>query len=533
MKWRYLLFAIAVLAGVLLRLPQLGLRPMHVDEAVHAIKFGDLLERHAYRYDPVEYHGPTLNYFSLVPAYLASETTLARVHESTLRMVPVFFGVLLILLPLLIDDTVSPFVLVAALLTAVSPAMVFYSRYYIQEMLLVCFTFGAIVSVIRYLHGQKIGWAVLTGVCLGLMHATKETSIIAVGAMGAAATGVMMLRPRTERNLARIPSAHILIALLSAIVTSVLFFSSFLGNWQGVTDSLATYATYFGRAGDKTLHQHPWYYYLSMLYFSHEAGGPVWTESVILDLGIVGLFFTLPRWDSRKGSERDLGRFFAFYAILMTVIYSIIPYKTPWSMLGFLHAWIIVAAIGFSRLWSLASGRLARTVLVVLLVISGSHLAWQASLANFRYYDDPVNPYVYAQAVDDIVTVADAVRNIAHSAPEGEEMPVQVICEGDDYWPLPWYLRSLTNVGYWNHMGTELIPTPVILASPEVEDALLKKLYESPPPGERYLYVPLFATRMDIRPGKEIRGYVRHDVWEKYQQERLAQAPLVKRPFGP
>ena len=206
MKWRYLLFAIAVLAGVLLRLPRLDLRPMHVDEAVHAIKFGDLLERHAYRYDPVEYHGPTLNYISLIPARLMSESTLSQVHEATLRSVPVFFGVLLLFLPLLIGDIRSPFVIVAALLTAVSPAMVFYSRYYIQEMPLVCFTFGLIVSAVRYLHGRKIGWAVLAGISLGLMHATKETSIIAVGALGAAAAGVLILKPVSERTPPAYPS---------------------------------------------------------------------------------------------------------------------------------------------------------------------------------------------------------------------------------------------------------------------------------------------------------------------------------------
>ena len=105
-------------------------------------------------------------------------------------------------------------------------------------------------------------------------------------------------------------------------------------------------------------------------------------------------------------------------------------------------------------------------------------------------------------------------------------MPVQVICPEDDYWPLPWYLRSLTKVGYWNIVSAELTPTPVILASPEVEESLLKKLYESPPPGERGLYVPLFATRMDLRPGKEIRGYVRHDVWERYQRDRQGTTPM-------
>jgi uncharacterized protein (TIGR03663 family) len=528
MKWRYLLFAIVVLAGVLLRLPRLDLRPLHVDEAVHAVKFGELLERHTYRYDPVEYHGPTLNYFTLIPARLASETTLIQVHEGTLRIVPVAFGILLILLPLLIDRSLPPFVLVATLLTAVSPAMVFYSRYYIQEMLLVSFTFGAIVSALRYFGDRKWGWAALAGIFLGLMHATKETSIIAFGAMIAAAAGVVLLRPREERNWPRVSPAHALVALSCAAATSVLFFSSLFTNWQGVVDSFATYGTYFGRAGDKGLHQHPWHYYLSMLFFSHTEGGPVWTEAIILDLGALALVLLFLRGNAGGSVDRDRGRFFALYALIMTFIYSAIPYKTPWSMVGFLHAFIILAAIGFDRLWSLASGRIARGLLVVLLAVAALHLAWQASLANYRYYDDPVNPYVYAQAVDDVVTVADIVKNVARSTPEGDAMPIQVICTGDDYWPLPWYLRSFSRVGWWSSVQQDLVPTPVILASPDVESALLIRLYESPPPGERSLYVPLFDRRMDLRPGIEIRGYVRHDVWENYQREQVAQATIRK-----
>lgn len=522
MKWRYLLFAFAVLAGVLLRLPRLDLRPMHVDEAVHAIKFGDLLERHAYRYDPVEYHGPTLNYFTLVPAFLASERTLVQVREATLRIVPVFFGVLLILLPLLIDKAPSSFVLVAALFTAVSPAMVFYSRYYIQEMLLVCFTFGAIVLAIRYLRDRKVGWAIAAGVCLGLMHATKETSIIALGCMGMAALGVAILRPRSERVGAPVPLMHILLALLCAALTSVLFFSSFLTNWQGVIDSVATYSTYVGRAGARTLHNHPWYYYLSMLFFSHAQGGPVWTEGIILDLAALGLVLVVLRWKSKRGFESGVERFFALFAIFLTIAYSAIPYKTPWSMLGFLQALIILAAIGFAQLWSLVWSRPVRMLLAALVVMGAAHLAWQSGLANYRYYNDPINPYVYAQSVDDVVAIADTMKSLARSMADGESLPVQVVCTGDDYWPLPWYLRSFSHVGWWDSIGRDFAPTPVILASPDLEDSLLRKLYEAPPPGERFLYVPLFASRMELRPGKEIRGYVRHDVWEKHKKHQIS-----------
>ena len=213
-----------VLAGVLLRLPRLDLRPLHVDEAVHAVKFGDLLERHTYRYDPVEYHGPTLNYFTLIPARLASEATLIQVHERTLRIVPVVFGILLILLPVLIDESLPPFILVAALLTGLSGNGV-YSRYYIQEMLLVSFTFGAIASALRYFQDRKWGWAALAGIFLGLMHATKETSIIALGCNDCRGGGSHSVAAPGGTNLAAGFPAHALVALICAAATSVLFFS--------------------------------------------------------------------------------------------------------------------------------------------------------------------------------------------------------------------------------------------------------------------------------------------------------------------
>ena len=53
-----------ILAGAAfaLRWPALDQRPFHNDEAVNAVKFGELWENGIYRYDPHEYHGPTLHY---------------------------------------------------------------------------------------------------------------------------------------------------------------------------------------------------------------------------------------------------------------------------------------------------------------------------------------------------------------------------------------------------------------------------------------------------------------------------------------
>ena len=61
-RWVLLLLLIAAGIALLLRCPMLGLRPMHNDEGVNAVKFGQLWTTGVYQYDPNEHHGPTLIY---------------------------------------------------------------------------------------------------------------------------------------------------------------------------------------------------------------------------------------------------------------------------------------------------------------------------------------------------------------------------------------------------------------------------------------------------------------------------------------
>jgi len=513
----------ATVFAVALRLPQLKQRPMHGDEAVHAFKFGELLEEGLYCYDPNEYHGPTLNYLTLIPARLSGAQKLTEISETTLRIVPVFFGAVLVLLLLLVADGLGRASAVcAAVLTAVSPAMVFYSRYYIQEMLLVCFTFGVIVSGYRYAKNKNIWWALLTGVFLGLCHSTKETCIIAFGSMMLALLLMRLMRSRQNGfvlNSKVVKPSHIVAGLVAAVVVSGLFYSSFLSNPGGVLDSARTYTTYFNRAGQNQLHIHPWYYYLKMLIYSRCGTGAIWSEALIVLLAVVG-FIVAIRGKGLAGVNFHLLRFIAFYTLVMTVAYSVIPYKTPWCLLGFLHGMIVLAGVGALTVIKVVPNILVNVLVGLLLVIGGVHLGRQGYLSNYKYYADSRNPYVYAHPTTDVFAITERVEELAGVHPDGYEMQIQFICPGGDYWPFPWYLRSFPNVWWWDRIDERVLPAPVIIASPSVEPELLV-FFDMPPPGKKDLYVPLFDRYMELRPQVELRGYVTKDLWDSYQQYLL------------
>src|SRR3954465_11109802 len=92
--------ALLAAAGIALglRCPRLNERPMHNDEGVNAVKFGELWTHGVYKYDPAEYHGPTLPYATLLINRLTGARDYVHIGELRLRIVPAFFGSALVLL---------------------------------------------------------------------------------------------------------------------------------------------------------------------------------------------------------------------------------------------------------------------------------------------------------------------------------------------------------------------------------------------------------------------------------------------------
>jgi uncharacterized protein (TIGR03663 family) len=205
--------ATVLFVAALLRVVELELKPLHHDEGVNGFFLLGLLRHGSYQYNPTNYHGPTLYYFTLPLAYFADSQHFLSTW--VLRAVTVAFGVATVWLALSLRRYVGAVgALACAALISVSPGMVFFSRYYIHEMLFVFFTLGIVVGALRF-YDYEAG---------GKPHAFKfGKGTLALG-LAAASTALVVISLETVANYASLSRAWtvvflcILLACLAGVV---------------------------------------------------------------------------------------------------------------------------------------------------------------------------------------------------------------------------------------------------------------------------------------------------------------------------
>ena len=557
MRQRFV-FAFALLlvtvGALAFRLPRLADRPMHADEAVQAARFRELWQEGSYRYDPNEFHGPTLTYATLAAAWIETPKSFADTTETTYRIVPVVFGTGLVLLLWLLSDGVGRTAAVCAgVLTAISPAMVFFSRYYIHETLFVFFTLAAIAAGWRYARSRRLIWCLITSGCLGLMQATKETSVIVFFSMGIGALLVWLttlprrkgatgrrhvtsedgrarllpsrndtpnaaqqeLRPpkhaddlesSEKRSESRAPLAwHWALGCVVAVLVVVTLLSSFFTNPRGPIDGVLTYLPWLDRAGGVSPHIHPFYHYLRILAWWQVGEGPPWSELLVLTLAIMGFVAALLPEKMRLLPDASVAfvRWLGFYTVVLTAAYTCIPYKTPWCLLGFLHGMILLAGVGAVALIRAVPFVPVKVAVAFILLGAAGQLGWQSYRTSFVDHANPRNPYVYAHTFPKIQELADYIEQLAAASPEKHGVLIKVIWWHDGYyWPLPWYLRRFEHVGYWTQMPEDP-GAPIVISSPQLDEALTEHLDET----------HLMTGYYGVRPNVLAQVWVREDLW--------------------
>ena len=460
MRRSSLLFALCILAlcaaALAIRLPRLGLRPMHCDEANQAVKAGILAgNRGQYRYDPHEHHGPSLYWLTLPSLRLSGATDFAQTDEADYRIVPVVFGAGLIVLLLLVADGLGR-----------GPALwagAADGHLAGHGLLLALLHPGNAAGLLHAsprspaagaaFRSRSIGWAIAAGASLGLMHATKETWILAAAAMVA---GVVLAAVWTRnaplargprqgptsplaREAGEGPGVRACVRSPRSCAAAICRVCRLGRALQLVRHRLARPARFDPRLRHvfpprqrrraSTITRGTTISSCSPGF--RPARGFFWTEGLIVGLAAVGFVrFTGPATGhSRRSSSGSApasppsARFLAFYTLVLTIVYAAIPYKTPWCLLSFLHGMMLLAGVGAwavirwpSVAWAEAphAARSSSPASV--------HLGWESYWLNFRLSADQRNPYVYAHTSSDVLNLAAQMERLARVAPEGHEM---------------------------------------------------------------------------------------------------------------
>lgn len=135
-----------------LRFFWLALKPLHHDEGVNGFFLTTLFRTGEYKYDPANYHGPTLYYIALAFAKVFGLSTIP------VRASVAIFGVLTVVLIFWLRKYLGRTgALFAALFVALSPGMSFISRYFIHETFFVFLSLGFVMAIIFFIEERKAG----------------------------------------------------------------------------------------------------------------------------------------------------------------------------------------------------------------------------------------------------------------------------------------------------------------------------------------------------------------------------------------
>ena len=483
--------------GAYLRFDKLTERAFHADEATGARITALRMESGNYQFDPLHYHGPTLSGCTMVLCKLRGETRWQEMSKMTPRLITGVAGTLLLFLPLWWRRRFGdgPMLLACAVL-ATSPLLVYFSRMFIHESLLVLFGMLALVSLTRF---PRYG---IPGLLIGLMFATKESFAISMIAWSAAASGIA-LENRGSLNRTwlistwrryRIPVAW---SLLTAALVSGFLYTDGFKHPAGVIDAIRTFFIY--KTGDG--HDKPFGYYFQLLALPTKAGGVWWFGTPVVVLALLGFGNSF----RTQTQERWVIRFIAYAALGHFFIYSLIAYKTPWlACLPWAHVCLLAGygLNGFSTRapWlKILLGMLVAACLVSQLM--------QTIQVRGRFSSHERNPFAYVPTRNDVETLERLLKQLRQISPSGGLEPIGVI--GTEYWPLPWYLRSFEKIGYWPTPATDLTPLPLVFAMPEVEEAVAVSLQETHT-----------ALPRGLRAGVAVTLFVRKDIWRRWLNEK-------------
>ena len=436
----WLFYALVVGVAVVMRFAGLGDRAFHHDEAIHAKESYDMINGKQYRYDPA-YHGPLL-YFAnaLLFHFLGSSEVLARV-------IPAAFGVgAVIAVALFRWELGRAGTVIAMLAVATSTTFVYYSRFIRNDIYVAFFTIVLVAAVVRYIGWPRKRWIYVAWISLGLSLATKENTFIhgfalavVILVLGGVAMGYNWRRQSSLGGGAQVSNAiqefsrdieHVVYGALVFLGIVFVFYTSFFTYLPGFRDAFTRSIEYWTEVHGSERVNQPWFYYAMYLAVY---------EPFAIVFGAVAMFRI-------RMVRNPLPVVLAVWILVTWIIYSAAGEKAPWLVLHVLWPPILIASWWMGGWFD---GRRPITPRVCVGILGGGFLCWSLWFAipiNYERGDVPNDLVVYVQSSSDVVEVAEVVNEAAVRS--GKGLGLRVVVDEEFAWPIVWYLRDYTNVGY-------------------------------------------------------------------------------------
>lgn len=542
------LYALLVIVAVFTRLYELGVRPYHHDESIHAFYSWKIIEEGLgnYNYDPV-YHGPILYYSTALVMALFGD------NDFTGRLSAVLFGFGVLAFAWPLRRFLGRWGALCFLTLGVfSPAFTYFTRFVRHDIYV---ALGTIMFVVyAFLYGQTRFARYLYASAAGLAIAfCNKEDMYALGPVLILAFVLVLLWEviyaddwRAALRAARTEIVDFLKRSAIPLLTAFLVFATI---W------LVFYTSFFNRnqnwfAADRALKywwgQHnirriggPWWYYFPQLFVydplilfpafllmlaplvtprrgeGKATAGLSYVTGALTVAFLVCLFVDIDRaalillaalfFAGLTLMRRWLPDRFTRYTIIWTLgsfgFYSWAQEKVPWLLVPILLPSMILAARWFGDL--IQRDQLRRPGTALPLVAVAALTLWTLITANFRY-DAPrpaeipgprhAEMLAYVQSTYDVTDVVmGRIESIGKTLGTGEKTRLQVT--GNATWPLSWYLRH-----YPVNWGSDIrsVDTPVVIVDKESSNALDKGL------ADKYEKVPF-----------QIRGWWEPD-WKKF-----------------
>lgn len=525
-KYRILGFLI-ILFALLIRLFDLGERVFHHDESVHASFTLKLLETGQYKYDPA-YHGPFLFHFTAVVFHFLG------INDTTARLIPAFFGVATILLLFLLKKELGERgVLWSAFLLSFSPSMVYFSRFFRNDPIIVFCTLATVIGGIRYLENlhnpKRYPYLILATSSLAIAVSSKENAYLIILMFGAYAGIYSLYRFYSNWKKEKLSLKRALVLKISYIspfipeilISGTLFIFIIMLFYTSLFRTPETLVSIVERAFSHWMEMHRierigghFYFYIPILLVY---------ESPILIFGTAGIVHFL----KKKGENASFFMFLSYWAVASLLLYSYLQEKVPWLVVHIVLPFGTLAGAYLGDFFSGTPGRRQKNLLETENMNSGTdknptsgtkhsrvHIFVAGILAltliislaqcisvNFYRSMEPDELMTYSQASPDIRQVMEKIEGFNWGP---ETLRISVVDPDNLYWPLPWYLRDYEKAAYYTEPPAKAKYDAIIVPAKY-------RMYEVIPE-EKYA-----SYNFSLRPGKEFTLYYNKELEESVQ----------------